>query len=143
MFKNLSTSTKLFILCIAFVASVGLPVGELVMEKRIAIDFARKELVGSRYLATVREVCAAILSLRSRDEPREQLLRSGDALLKRLADAEAEAGALLHTSQLAQALAARFASFGPPRRRTARPIASSTPSTRCSSWPSASATIPI
>jgi signal transduction histidine kinase len=106
MFKNLRTSTKLFILCAAFVISVGVSVGAVVMEKRIAIDFARKELAGSRYVATLREVCVAILAFRARGEARDRLRASGEAILGKLATAEAEAGAGLQTSELAQALAA-------------------------------------
>ena len=103
-FKNLRTSTKLIVLCFTFMVSVGVPVYALVMEKRIAIDFARKELAGSRYLATVRDVYAAIVSLRWADEPRER--PAIDAILKALADAQLAAGAGLQTAELAQALAA-------------------------------------
>ena len=106
MFKNLRTGTKLFVLCAAFAISVGVPVGALVMEQRIAIDFARKELVGSRYVATLREVCAAVLAFRARSEPRARLREAGDGVLRKLADIEAEVGAELQTSELAQALAA-------------------------------------
>jgi signal transduction histidine kinase len=108
MFKNLRTGTKLFILCSAFVISAGVPVGALVIEKRIAIDFASKELVGSRYLAVLREVCVAILAFRARGEAGDRLGDSGDAILRKLAEAEAGAGAGLQTSELAQALAAAF-----------------------------------
>jgi hypothetical protein len=69
MFKNLSTSTKLYALCAAFVVAVGAPVCVLVAEKRVAIDFARKELGGSRYLAAVREAYAATTALSSGDAP--------------------------------------------------------------------------
>jgi hypothetical protein len=51
MFKSLRTGTKLFVLCSAFAISVGVSAYGLVSEKRIAIDFTRKELVGTRYLA--------------------------------------------------------------------------------------------
>jgi len=106
MFKNLSTGTKLLILCIAFVISVAVPVYALVVERQIAIDTARKELVGSRYLAVVREVYAGIAAIGSTDEPIARPFASGDAMLKALADAESDAGAGLQTAQLAQALAA-------------------------------------
>ena len=91
MFKNLRTSTKLFVLCAAFAISVGAAVGALVMEKRVAIDFARKELVGSRYMATLREICAAVLAYRARSEAPDRLRAPGEAVGK-LAEAEAEAG---------------------------------------------------
>ena len=106
VFKNLRTSTKLFVLCAAFVIPVGVPVGALVMEKQIAIDFARKELVGSRYVATLREACVTILAFRARSEARDRMREAGDRVLRKLADIEAEAGAELQASELAQALAA-------------------------------------
>jgi len=104
MFKNLSTSTKLFVLCLAFVVSVAVPVYALVAEKRIAIDFARRELAGSRYLAAVREAYAAIAVLPISDEPGDRSIAPGDAVLKVLAEAEADAGAGLQTGELACSL---------------------------------------
>ena len=59
MFKSFRTSTKLLILCGAFLISIAVPIYALVTEKQIAIAFARKELAGSRYLATVRDIYAA------------------------------------------------------------------------------------
>jgi signal transduction histidine kinase len=50
MFKNLRTSTKLFILCSMFIILVGVTTYGLVAEKQIAIKFAGKELVGNQYL---------------------------------------------------------------------------------------------
>ena len=47
MFKNLSTSTKLIILCGMFILSIGVTTHSLVAEHRIAIDFARRELTAS------------------------------------------------------------------------------------------------
>ena len=67
MFKNLSTSTKLIILCGMFILSIGVTTHSLVAEHRIAIDFARRELLGNRYLAILRNVYAAILSERPID----------------------------------------------------------------------------
>jgi len=61
MFKNLRTSTKLFVLCTMFILAIGVTTYELVAEKQIAIDFARRELAGTRYLTTLRPVYAAIL----------------------------------------------------------------------------------
>jgi len=63
MFANLRTGTKLLLLCAAFVLAVALPIHGLVTEKQIAINFARKELAGSRYLAVVREAYPHILAL--------------------------------------------------------------------------------
>jgi signal transduction histidine kinase len=62
MLRNLRTSTKLILLCSAFVVAIAATTYSLVAEKRIAIDFARKELAGNRYLAAVRDVYAGLLS---------------------------------------------------------------------------------
>ena len=51
MFKNLRTSTKLIVLCTMFIASVAVTTYSLVVEKEIAIAFARKELTGSKFLS--------------------------------------------------------------------------------------------
>ena len=56
MFKNLRTSTKLLLLCGTFVISIAVTTAALVAEKQIAIAFARKELVGSRYLAAIHDI---------------------------------------------------------------------------------------
>ena len=83
MFKNLPTSVKLLVLCATFIISVGVPIYELVREKQIAIDFARKELVGSRHLSSVRDVYNAVLAP-ERDA-------SHETILKTLAAVQAEA----------------------------------------------------
>src|SRR5215472_6675645 len=62
VFRNLRTSTKLFLLCGVFLVSIFVASYGLVAEKLIAIEFARKELVGTRYLEAVREVYAWILA---------------------------------------------------------------------------------
>ena len=54
MFKNLRTSTKLVLLCAVFLVAVGATTYSLVAEKQISIAFARKELIGSKFLATLR-----------------------------------------------------------------------------------------
>lgn len=107
MFKNLSTSTKLFVMCAAFVVAVGVPVCALLIEMQIAIQFARKELVGNRYLLTVRETYAAIFS--SALHEHEGLSRApAGAVLQALAAAERDAGDQLQTAELARALASAF-----------------------------------
>jgi hypothetical protein len=72
MFKNLSTSTKLVVLCSMFMISIGVATYSFVAEKQIAIEFARKELVGTAYLVTVRGVYAAILTDRANNPSSEQ-----------------------------------------------------------------------
>jgi hypothetical protein len=62
MFKNLRTSTKLFVLCSVFMISIGVTTLASSPKKQLAIDFARKELIGTGYLVTVRGIYAAILT---------------------------------------------------------------------------------
>ena len=106
MFKNLRTSTKLVILCGMFVISVGATTYSLVAEKQIAIEFARKELVGSRYLATVRGIYATVLAGRPIDASAALPSRPADDILKTLAAAQTDAGKSLQTGEFAQSLAA-------------------------------------
>ena len=62
MFKSLRTSTKLLLLCSVFVGALVVATYGLVAEKRIAINFVRKELVGVQHLDALRGVYAAILA---------------------------------------------------------------------------------
>ena len=104
MLKNLRTSTKLLLLTGTFVISIAVTTAALIAEKQIAIAFARKELVGSRYLAAVRDIYPAILFQRddvslagSRPTPEE--------ILRVLAAAKADAAGPIQTAELEQALA--------------------------------------
>ena len=102
MFKNLRTSTKLLLLCCMFGISVVVTTTALVVEKQIAIAFARKELTGTRYLATVRDIYPAILLYRDDSSfapPKHKELLNG------LAAAEAEAVGHLQTAALEQTFA--------------------------------------
>ena len=102
MFKNLRTSTKLFVLCTMFILAIAVTTYELVAEKQIAIDFARRELAGTRYLTTLRAVYAAIL----RGGSGENGGIYPDKMLKSLAAAQAEAGNMLQTAEIEEALSA-------------------------------------
>jgi signal transduction histidine kinase len=102
MFESFRTSTKLLILCGAFLISIAVPIYALVTEKQIAIAFARKELAGSRYLATVRDIYAAILAVGPDSAGRAR--PTDDATLQRLAAAQSLAQGRFETAELAQAL---------------------------------------
>jgi hypothetical protein len=104
MFQNLRTSTKLFFLWCVFIVAIGVTTYGLVAEKRIAIDFARKELVGTKYISSVRGVFAAILADRAISG--SQSKTSVDESLKALAAAQSASAPLLQTAELEQALAA-------------------------------------
>jgi signal transduction histidine kinase len=97
VFRNLSTSAKLMLLCGTFVVALAVAIYGLVAEKTIAIEFARKELVGTRYLETIRGIYGAILSEHRR--PTEETLSA-------LASAEAAADGRLQTAELSRELAA-------------------------------------
>ncbi len=96
MFKNLPIRTKLLILWGALLVSTIAPIYSLIAEKRIAIDFTRKELVGTRYLTTVRAIYAAILA------PVPASDSSQNELLTALAEADSRAAHRLQTTKLAQ-----------------------------------------
>jgi hypothetical protein len=58
-----------------FIVAIVVAIYSLVAEKEIAIQFARKELVGVRYLESLRGVYAAILA-----EPDADQCRRSDGL---------------------------------------------------------------
>ena len=105
MFKNLRTSTKLFLLCGTFVGAIILATYGLVEEKQIAIGFVRKELFGAQYLAALRGVYSVILADADSTSGAQKNQASVDAALDALAKAEAETGGSFHTAQLAETLA--------------------------------------
>jgi signal transduction histidine kinase len=102
-FKDLRTSTKLLLLCGMFGISIAVTTAALVAEKEIAIAFAEKELVGSRYLATVRDLYQPML-VQQEDPSFAQQTSSSDELLKGLDAAEAKVAGQLQTTDLKQAL---------------------------------------
>jgi signal transduction histidine kinase len=106
MFQNLRTSTKLFILWCVFILAIGVATYGLITEKRIAIDFARKELIGTSYISAVRAVFAAILTDRADAAPGSPSNTSADESLRVLAAAQSAYAPMLQTAQFEQALAA-------------------------------------
>ena len=105
MFKNLRTSTKLFLLCGMFIGVIILATYSLIEEKQIAIGFVRKELVGARYLEALRGVYAGILAEEADAVDGGHNQASVDAALDAMAEAEGKTGGSLHTAQLAKTLA--------------------------------------
>jgi hypothetical protein len=103
MFKNLPTGTKLLILCGVFAIIVAVPIYDLITEKQVAIDVTRKELAGTRYLAALQGIYAAMLTSQLSDRPTGQP-ESTDKALKALMAAEAESANTLQTAELEQAL---------------------------------------
>jgi signal transduction histidine kinase len=103
MFRNLSTSTKLLLLCGLFVVSLAVTVFSLVTEKQIAIQFSRKELIGSRYIAALRPVYDVALA-RQGEQGTVALIRT-DELIRVLSSEHTGGAAGLQTSELEQELA--------------------------------------
>ena len=96
MFRNLRTSTKLLLLSGMFIVSLlGAAYGWLA-EKQIAIDFARKELIGTRYLGPLGKVYASVLT----DDAKAA------EVLRMLAAAEVDAAGSLNSAELERDLAA-------------------------------------
>jgi signal transduction histidine kinase len=105
MFKNLRTSTKLFLLCSMFLVAIAVTTYGLVAEKLIAINFTQKELAGTRYFTTLRSIYAAILTGRGLGTSGANAGLSPDSLLASLAAAQSEAESFMETSDLERSLA--------------------------------------
>ena len=104
MFVNLRTSTKLIILCAMFLLVVVTTTYSLVAEKQLAIDFARKELVGARYLAALRPLYKIILANPPIDVSAAPKSGLADDVIAKLSASQRDAGTQLHTTELAQEL---------------------------------------
>ena len=103
MFRNLRTSTKILLLCSMFMISIGITTYALVAEKRLAIDFAQKELAGTRFLTSLRGVYAAILT----SQPEAVTAARSGALaqaISALEAAETEADGKMQTAEATGAL---------------------------------------
>ena len=103
MFRNLSTSTKLIVLCGAFIVAIAVAIYALVAEQQIAIEFAKKELTGVQYIEAVRGVYSRLLGEPENTGVAGQALPSAPEVLSSLNKAEAEVN--LNTASLAQSLA--------------------------------------
>ena len=107
MFRNLRTGRKLLLLCVMFGAALLFTLYGLVAEKRIAIQFATKELAGSRYLAAAREVYGSVLN-----SPGTSFSAgTSDVLLNVLHEAVQAAGGEFDTTEAEQALASAIQSL--------------------------------
>jgi signal transduction histidine kinase len=103
-FKDLRTSSKLLLLCSMFSIAIATTTYVLVAEKLIAINFAQKELAGTRYLTTLRSVYAAILTGRDLPGSGKQGGLSPSAVLGDLAATQSRAAGSMDTSQLEDSL---------------------------------------
>jgi hypothetical protein len=104
MFKKLRTSTKLILLCAMFIISVGVTTYSLLTEKQIAISFARKELIGSKFLAALRRIDVTLLESRPLDPLAAESDSSTQKMLEALAVAQTDAAPTLQTAESVQRL---------------------------------------
>jgi signal transduction histidine kinase len=106
MFKDLRAGTKFLILCGVCLVLTSVATYALLAEKQIAINFARSELVGSKYLALLRPIYVAVL----KTETNAQLADRNNALASEsvasLLRADAETAGILHIESPVNALAA-------------------------------------
>jgi signal transduction histidine kinase len=106
MFKDLRAGTKFLILCGVCLVLTTVATYALLVEKQIAINFARSELVGSKYLALLRPIYVAVL----KTETNAQLADRNNALASEsvasLSRADTETAGILHIENPVNALAA-------------------------------------
>jgi signal transduction histidine kinase len=110
VFKNLRTSTMLVALCAMFIAAVAATIYSLIVEKQIAIEFARKELAGSKYLVAVEDIYRVALS----HEPFQPIASSGSAIdeaSRALQRAQAASETRFQTDEIARELANSLREF--------------------------------
>jgi hypothetical protein len=105
VFRNLSTGTKLVILCLTFIVALAVPIYGLVQDRLASVDFVGEQLVGSRYLATLRGIYAAVLASVPGAPSSLRPTASPDEALKTLAEAEQHARAMMQTAELQGSLA--------------------------------------
>jgi signal transduction histidine kinase len=112
MFKNLRTSTKLTLLCAMFIISIAATTYSLVAEKQIAIAFARKELIGSKFLETLRSIYATVLTGRPFNPSAPEPDASAHKMVEALLTAQSEAASALHTREIVQDLSGALSRLG-------------------------------
>jgi signal transduction histidine kinase len=109
MFKDLRTSTKLILLCTMFIISIAVTTYTLVVEKQIAISFARKELTGSKFLAALRPVYVAVLTNRPFNPSASELDAPVREALESFATTQSQATSALKIGAFVDALSDPFA----------------------------------
>jgi len=112
MFKNLRTSTKLTLLCAMFIISIAATTYSLVAEKQIAITFARKELIGSKFLETLRSIYGTVLTGRPFNPLAPEPDASMHKMLEALTTAQSDATPALHTREVVQDLSSALSRLG-------------------------------
>jgi hypothetical protein len=105
MFRDLRAGTKFLILCLVSLALTSVATYALLVEKQIAINFARKELVGSKYLALLQSIYVTVLKNQANGDLGDRQGTSARDAIDSLARADAETSGTLHIATAAEALA--------------------------------------
>jgi signal transduction histidine kinase len=105
MFRDLRAGTKFLILCLVSLALTSVATYALLVEKQIAINFARKELVGSKYLALLQSIYVTVLKNQANGDLSDRQGTSARDAIDSLARADAETSGTLHIAKAAEALA--------------------------------------
>ena len=106
MFKDLRAGTKFLILCGVCLVLTSVATYALLVEKQIAINFARSELVGSKYLALLRPIYVAVLKTETNAELADRNNALASESVASLSRADAETAGILHIENAVKALAA-------------------------------------
>jgi len=106
MFKDLRAGTKFLILCGVCLVLTSVATYALLVEKQIAISFARSELVGSKYLALLRPIYVAVLKTETNAELADRNNALASESVASLSRADAETAGILHMENAVKALAA-------------------------------------
>ena len=104
MFKDLRAGTKFLILCAISLALTSFATYALLAEKQIAIDFAHRELVGSKYLASLPPIYAAVLTTHADGHLGDRQNVSESEFINSLSRADAETGGALQVDGIVKAL---------------------------------------
>ena len=112
MFKNLRTSTKLTLLCAMFIIAIAATTYSLVAEKHIAIAFARKELIGSKFLGTLSSIYHTVLTGRPFNPLAPEAGASAHKMVEALTTAQSDAALALHTREVVQDLSSALSRLG-------------------------------
>jgi len=106
MFKDLRAGTKFLILCGVSLALTSVATYALLVEKQIAINFARSELVGSKYLALLRPIYVMVLKTLANGDLADRQEASARDSIDSLSKAEVETTGILRIESIVRPLAA-------------------------------------
>jgi len=105
MFKDLRAGTKFLILCVVCLVLTSVATYALLLEKQIAISFARSELVGSKYLSFLRPIYAAVLGAQTNTALGVRQNGSEAQSIDSLLRADIETAGTLHIESAVKSLA--------------------------------------